>query len=317
MHYACREAAGLGGEVRQGAPLLVSIALFSLLPAVGASRADATPPPAIAMPARPPESPSGTQFAKRTDGWPDAERQRAAVEEIERGNLPQFSRRFLPIELRYEPAGHEAISATIWVMPDYLAIGGDDDFLYAPLNWPSATEIARRFGCVVPTRRMVDAIYAQAAHLAPQPMPAGPQMRSNAYFERHQALIDAQRAAIPLGTLISGHKKDVVLSERLFGRPDRIAIYGWHRLDGRPIQPLSTVHGVRYADYSHGVRLVWGEVSIDGARRSITDVLSDRELAPVLSDEGAIRDPRALLDPARAAAAAASTAVAVPPLAAN
>jgi hypothetical protein len=64
------------------------------------------------------------------------------------------------------------------------------------------------------------------------------------------------------------------------------------------------VHGVRYADYSHGVRLVWHEVLVDGVRRSIYDVLADPKLAPLLSDEGALRDARVLMDPQRAALAA-------------
>jgi hypothetical protein len=57
------------------------------------------------------------------------------------------------------------------------------------------------------------------------------------------------------------------------------------------------VHGARYADYSHGVRLVWHEVSIGHERRSIYDVLADPVLAPVLSGEGPLRDARALMDP--------------------
>jgi hypothetical protein len=212
------------------------------------------------------------------------------------------------VDLHYRPPGGEALTATIWVSPDYLAIGPDDDFLYIPLTWPSATDVAERFGCVVPTPKMVDAVYQQArVRLEPQPLPAGPQMRSSVYYERHQQMIDAQRLGTPFGALISGHKKDVVLTDRLFDRPDRVAIYGWHRPDGRPIQPLSTVHGVRYADYSHGVRLVWHEVWIDGTSHSIYDVLADPALAPLLSYEGSIRDPRALMDPHRAALAAAST----------
>ena len=40
---------------------------------------------------------------------------------------------------------------------------------------------------------------------------------------------------------------------KLYEFPDRVAIYGWHRPDGRPIQPLSTVHGFRYADRNNFV----------------------------------------------------------------
>jgi len=289
--------------MRRGAWVLVWLALFAASRASAGSTAGELP-----IPQRPGDAITGSQFARETAGWPDRERQRAAASELARGNLPQSWRQLVPVELRYEPAVGDPITATIWVMPDYLAIGPDDDFLYIPLSWPSATAVASRFGCVVPTPKMVDAIYRQSqAHLEPQPMRAGPQMRSIAYTERHQQMIDAQRTGIPLGVLIAGHKKDVVLTDRLFDRPDRVAIYGWHRLDGRPIQPLSTVHGVRYADYSHGVRLVWGQVRIHGEWRSIYEVLADPTLAPLLNYEGVIRDPHTLMDPRRAALAAEST----------
>ena len=94
--------------------------------------------------------------------------------------------------------------------------------------------------------------------------------------------------SIPLGPLIAGHKKDVVLTNRLNQKKGRVAIYGWHRGMLRPIQPLSTVHRASYADYSHGVRLVSEVVLINGRPRSIYDVLEDPELAPVLTCEGVI-----------------------------
>ncbi len=62
----------------------------------------------------------------------------------------------------------------------------------------------------------------------------------------------------------AGHKKDVVITNRLTREQGRIAIYGWHQPTGIPIQPLSTVHGAGYADYSHGIRLVSDVVLIDG-----------------------------------------------------
>ena len=55
-----------------------------------------------------------------------------------------------------------------------------------------------------------------------------------------------------------------------------------------PIQPLSTVHGARYADYSHGVRLVSAVAFVNGRPRSLLDVLQDPWLAGIVSDEGPI-----------------------------
>jgi hypothetical protein len=141
----------------------------------------------------------------------------------------------------------------------------------------------------------VDAVAKQADfRFKPQPLPPGKMMRSSEYYVRHNQMIEKQRKGRPLGELVAGDKKDVVLTNRLLGS-ERIAIYGWHRKNGKPIQGLSTVHGARYADYSHGVRLVYGEVCVDGKLRSIYDVLQDPKTAPVLSYEGLIPKIRRLM----------------------
>lgn len=92
----------------------------------------------------------------------------------------------------------------------------------------------------------------------------------------------------------------------------RLAIYGWHYPTGQPIQPLSTVHGATYADYSHGLRLVSDLVWIDGRPRSIYDVLQDPSVAPVLSGEGAIPGLRALMQAPLAALSHGLAASAAP-----
>lgn len=235
---------------------------------------------------------------RRTIGLSSADRDRAVVAELERGNIPSFLGHLAPVRLATNAFDGQAMAATIWVTPDYLAIGSDDDFLYVPLTYDSATLVADRFGSVLPTTRMVDAIYEQSAHhLTPAPLPAGPLMRSNLYLSKHQQRIDEQRSGLPLGELISGHKKDLVLSNRLRQLPGRVAIYGWHRAPGHPIQPLSTVHGAQYVDYSHGVRLVSATVVVGGRPRSIYDALQDSRVARVLSREGVTRDPWALMHP--------------------
>jgi len=116
-------------------------------------------------------------------------------------------------------------------------------------------------------------------------------MRSTEYYRIHNEMIEEQSRArgIPFGELVSGDKKDVVITNLLASRPGRIAIYGWHRSKGAPIQPLSTLHGARYADYSHGIRLVSEMAILNGELRSIYAILQDSSLAKVLSDEGPIR----------------------------
>ena len=187
--------------------------------------------------------------------------------------------------------GGKPVSITVCVTPDYLAVGTDKDFVRVPMGLPAAVAIADRFGFVLPTTKIVDAIYAQAdVHVPPEPLTAGPQMRSTAYFVRHNSMVRQERVAegAKLGMLIAGQKKDLVITNRLLTHPGRVAIYGWHRQNGRPIQPLSTVHGENYADYSHGIRFVSTIAYVDGKARSLLDILQDPNLAPVVSTEGPI-----------------------------
>ena len=280
------------GPVRSARTFATALILWAALPI--AARATGSECPASltgGIPPRPAGAPGGAEFAASV-AHEDARGRDVRIEhEILGGNLPAFMRQLQPVALRADLPDGRAVTATLCVMPDYLGIGADGDFLRIPMSLHTAAEIATQFGFVLPTRKMVDAIYLQsAAHLRPQPLPAGPQMRSTDYYCRHDRSIRAQCSAlgVPLGVLISGHKKDVVLSNRLANHPDRIAIYGWHEPDGQPIQPLSTFHGANYVDYSHGVRLVSEIAFVDGAPVSLHDLLQDPRLASVVSDEGPV-----------------------------
>ncbi len=247
------------------------------------------------IPERRVDASTGSAFAERTAGWRGRDRQREALRELREGNIPEFLRHLKPVHLSYTTHGGRTIHAVVWVTPDYLSIGSDADYLRIPLTRPSAVTIARELGFVLPTRKLVDAINEQAEfHFTPRPLPPGKMMRSSEYYRLHNELIEKQRKGRRLGELVSGHKKDVVLTNRLLG-PERLAIYGWHRKNGEPIQCLSMVHGAQYADYSHGVRLVYSEVCVDGELRSIYEVLEDKTLAPVLSYEGLLPRIRKLM----------------------
>lgn len=244
------------------------------------------------IPPRPHQALTGSQFALSVATLDARQREQAILKELLDGNLPTFLRRLVPVELSSRTSGGGPRGATVFVMPDYLAIGSDTDFLRIPMNLETATAVAARFRFVLPTRKMVDAIYQQSAfHFVPEPLTPGPQMRSTDYYRAHNEMIETQarERGIPSGPLVSGHKKDVVVTNLLARMQGRIAIYGWHRLNGAPIQPLSTVHGACYADYSHGIRLVSEMAVEDGTLRSVRDILKDAVLADALSDEGALR----------------------------
>jgi hypothetical protein len=112
-----------------------------------------------------------------------------------------------------------------------------------------------------------------------------------ATFLRHHALIEEQREGKKLGELVAGIKKDVVVTNRLAENPNRVAIYGWHKLDGKPIQPLTIVHVNWYVDYSHGARLMKRAMLVNGRPRDVRHVLYDPDLSGLLSDEGPIARP--------------------------
>jgi len=250
------------------------------------------------IPARSPQAPAGSEFAQSVAQMDKPQREQAILAQLRDGNLPGFLRKLVPLKLTCELVGGATLAATIFVMPEYLAIGSDRDCLRIPMNLYTATAVAQQFHFMLPTRKMVDAVYDQSvARFTPQPLPAGPQMTSTEYYSKHNAMIEHQSQVrrLPFGALAAGHKKDVVLTNRLRSSPGRIAIYGWHRAVGDPIQPLSTVHGAGYADYSHGIRLVAGMALVEGKMQPVAEILRDPKLARVLSDEGAINLPEAFI----------------------
>lgn len=222
------------------------------------------------------------------------ERDAVIERQILSGNMPAFQRRLTPVTLSGKGADGKITDITICVTPEYLSVGSDADFVRVPLGLPAAARIADNLGFFLPTPRMVDAIYQQAeVHLAPSPMAPTRQMSSTDYLVRHNVTVEKARtrAARTPGSLTAGQKKDIVLTRRLLNAHGRVAIYGWHRTNGRPIQPLSTVHGAQYADYSHGVRLVAPTALVNGEPRPLAEVLADRDLAGIISSEGPIDNP--------------------------
>ena len=233
---------------------------------------------------------TGKDFIERTRQMSRPQREALILEEIQKGNVPDFARQMK--ELQVSNNGH---TGTLRVMPDYLAIGSNEDFVRIPMDAKTAQRIADQTGTSLPTTKIVDDVYRQAdLKLKPQPLPPGAQMMSSDYYQRHNTMVEQQMASLGAehGQLTAGHQKDLVISNQLTQHPDKVAIYGWHQPNGKPIQPLSTLHESSYADYSHGVRLVGGTMMVDGVERPVAEVLRDPELAGLISKEGVIRDPR-------------------------
>jgi hypothetical protein len=234
---------------------------------------------------------SGSRFIDETRSMSWAQREAAVLEQVLEGNVPAFLRRLAPVPVSYEHGGRRH-TAELRVTPDYLCIGSDDDFIRMPMNGRTAQRLAVATGCGLPTTKIVDAIYDQAPlKVTSTALPHGADMMSSAYFMAHHRDIEARRRQLggKLGALCAGHKKDVVISRRLEYQPGQLAIYGWHREDRTAIQYLSTFHEDTYVDYTHGVRLVADEMTVDGEPRKVADVLRDPELCALLSVEGPVR----------------------------
>lgn len=250
------------------------------------------------LPARPTKARAGSGFVQEVRHLVGAARDAAVTAQVMSGNVPDFLRTLVPVTLSGTGPKGQRIEIQICVTPDYLAVGHSADFVRVPVGLPAAARIAAGLGLMLPTTKMVDAIYAQAeVRVPPAPMPPTDQMASTEYFWRHQATVENQLDHV--GTvstaLTAGQKKDIVLSNRLRSKSGRVAIYGWHRANGKPIQPLSTVHGASYADYSHGVRLVGSTAFLNGVPYPLAEILEDPQLSPIVSDEGPVINPQGLL----------------------
>jgi hypothetical protein len=249
-------------------------------------------PPRLRFPART-ASTSGSALAAQWGALPLAEREKRVKAQFAAGNVPARLAALAPITLTSEIDG-EWRTVTVWVTPDYFAIGTDADDLRMPLSPQSAQWLCNQLDCVLPTPKLVDAIWQQAkARVAPQPIsPKLHDIASLPVFASHDRMVDAQTCREPGDALVAGHKKDVVISSLLREWPDRVVIYGWHRLDGAPIQPKSKVHTTSHVDYSHGVRLVARAALLDGQPTTIDAVLADPSLSALLSDEGPLPTAR-------------------------
>jgi hypothetical protein len=227
---------------------------------------------------------SGTEFFNQVAAAAWKERDSLAKIEILAGNIPPFLRKFVRINTSILDSIGHSISAYYFVSPDYLSIGTDADWARIPLTPMAAQVIADSFYCFLPTRKMVNDIYAQAVvKLAPVPMYAF--RDSSVTMWQHHLIIEGQRKGKT--GLIAGIKKDMVLSGKITRaeKPNREAIYGWHMLDGKPIQPLYTGHINGWVDYSHGVRLVYRTIWVNGNPLDYTKVMKDPLLQKLLCDE--------------------------------
>lgn len=253
------------------------------------------------LPPRPPGAPGRDAIVALLTPLSREAREDSLYRMIMTGNVPVFLRTLIPVTSSATINGLKR-SVTYHVTPEYLSVGPDERPFLAPMTPLLAQRLADALHCSLPTRKMVNDIYvASTLKLAPAPIPPSAAMITVPVFAQHDSMVWAQRepvlSAYPPGSLVGGTHKDVVISNKIrnelkTGVPKPVVIYGWHQLDGTPIQPLYNGHGETYADYSHGIRLVQNAVTLDGIPTTLEAILKNDTLAPILSDEGTIAQPR-------------------------
>lgn len=247
----------------------------------------------LTLPQRSGSALTGASVANAVAGLSLEDREARIYAEVSSGNVPSYLRQFVAVTFSREVAG-TTYSVALNVLPDYLAVGSDSTALRIPISPVTAQRIANLTNTSLPTPLIVDKIWGTAdVQVAPSPIPPSPEMTTVPVFVNHNETVKGQleqAGAVP-GRLVAGHKKDVVLTSVLDNTNSKVAIYGWHQLDGSPIQPLYTGHTERWVDYSHGIRLIDRTVTIDGESFDIVDVLSDPEMSLILTNNGPIASP--------------------------
>lgn len=241
------------------------------------------------IPARDPAAETDTDFMERISELSLSDREEEIYIAVASGNIPGFLRETVTLHGVFEDLTGSKHSVQYEVMPDYLAVGSDDNYCRVPMNPRTAQRLATLFGASLVTSVLSDHIYSQAVlKLAPfNYVPVGNANELVSKFVEHNAQIEKQfsDAGGKHGQLVAGIKKDIILSSRIAEKHDRVVLYGWHKPGGKPIQPVYSGHVWWYVDYSHGIRFINNQVILDGRPALVTDILKDPVLFRVLSDE--------------------------------
>ena len=246
---------------------------------------------------KPQASLTGWDFMLKADKMGFWKLEDAIAETVLEGNIPQELRSFRKIVFRTPVVDSVEIlrkphKVEIWVLPDYISIGTSNDFVRMPMGPLAAQRIADSLNCILPTTFLVDRIAeVSQGHLNIFPFrPLGSRNSQPIVYQDSNNAINALYDAkgYKFGQFISGLKKDVVLTYKILtlpGNENRVAIYGWHLPDGKAKQPLHIKHGNFYADYSHGIRMIYRTIKVDGKEYDAREVLESPQLYRLLSNE--------------------------------
>lgn len=223
-------------------------------------------------------------------------REDAALGALLDGEFPSHMKEFVDVVLVFADVTGTGRKLTIRVLPDYLMIGTIDDHLRIPLMPITAQVLADEWSCILPTPHMTTLIWSASQKVTPQPWgpPYDASMMSTDRFVKHNDRVELSitKAGFDSTKLLAGHKKDVVITKQL-NNPyykKRVAIFGWHHSDGKPIQPLYLGHESTYSDYSHGIRLISRDCLLDDQPDDLIRILGDAAICMSVSSEGALSE---------------------------
>lgn len=237
---------------------------------------------------------TGTQISNILLGKSLSQREEIVTDLIVKdSNFPSWvsSKRFIKVSETGTDSEGTNVVISFFTSQDYLSVGTDYDFIRIPLKPTTAQKILTHLNCMFPTKHMVDTIYKNShVRLEPKPIspkPGAPGREDFRTFLRSNKLIEDQLNGCFLapGSIIAGHKKDLVVTNQLLSNPGKVAIYGWHTGNGLPIQPLFLGHGDFYVDYSHGIRLISTTCEVDGKPEDLMTVLSSSKYGSILTGE--------------------------------
>ena len=195
--------------------------------------------------------------------------------------------------------------AELRVSSDALKIGEPGDSIRICVSATLQQQIADWFECILPTPKISDIIWQESAiRLMPHPQIPDAKMGYTSRMVKHSNAIDTELIAKKFvqGDLVSTVGKDWVLVKKLLVQNSLAANYGWHFSGsnfqgikgestvsipgGRLIQGVGTAHNILHEDYSQICRLVFRRCTINGEQHELSDILSNPELAPLISHEG-------------------------------
>ena len=229
-------------------------------------------------------SKSGTEIGNLLLGKQGFQREAIILEEIRNNNVPNWLVDFVPVSITENINGIPR-ELTIYVSRDVVSLGNDTDFLRIPTLPITSQVIADRYHSILPSRKLSNDIYNSAtAKLAPKPL-SNSRESTKSFIDSNNLINNQLSPELVKSALVAGDKKDIVIGPNLDG--SKVAIYGWHQTDGKPIQPYSTIHDSSYSDYSHGTRLISKFAYLDRTIPvDLTTIFIDDNLHKLVSDQG-------------------------------